>query len=324
MQAIVFGGAGFLGKKLALEILKQGSLSLNGSAPKAISKLIVFDHVAPTGFPEDDRLELVQGDICDKATIKGLLEQKPDVIFHLAAIVSGEAEKNFDLGMNVNMHATHSMLELCRELDIQPCLVFASTCGVFGGDVNDTIRDDTAPVPRNSYGMQKAISELLVNDYSRRGFVDGRALRLPTIAVRGGKANAATTSFVSSIIREPLNGQRANCPVDASTPVWILSPTRVTQHFIHAASIPNAKLSDSRIITLPGLTTTIGDMVTELEGAAGKETTALIDWEPDAFIQSIVLTFPANYEISRAGKLGFEPDASAGEVIRNYMGELAN
>ena len=319
MQVIVFGGAGFLGKKLALEILQQGRLSIDGSAPKKINKLIVFDHVAPTGFPEDDRLELMQGDICDKATIRGLLKQKPDVIFHLAAIVSGEAEQNFDLGMNVNMHATHSILELCRELGIQPCIVFASTCGVFGGDVNDIIRDDTAPVPRNSYGMQKAISELLINDYSRRGFVDGRALRLPTIAVRGGNANAATTSFVSSIIREPLKGERANCPVAPSTPVWILSPTRVTQHFIHAASIPHIKLSDSRIITLPGLTTTIGDMVLELETAAGKETAALIDWESDTFIQSIVLTFPANYEISRAGELGFEADTSAGEVIRNYI-----
>ena len=232
MKIIIFGGGGFLGNKLAIELLKQGQLALNGDKPRQISRLMVFDKHIPRKFPEDERLEIITGDICDKSVLQTLLKEKPEVIFHLAAIVSGEAEKNFDLGMEVNLQASWNMLELCRELEFSPIFVFASSCAVFGGDVSMPVEDMTASTPRSSYGTQKAIVDLLINDYSRRGFINGRALRLPTITVRPGKPNAATTSFVSGIIREPLQGKNSQCPVGEETPLWVLSPRKVIFNFI--------------------------------------------------------------------------------------------
>jgi len=322
MRIIIFGAAGFLGKKLALTLLDQGSISLNGNPPRKIEEMVLFDKFLPTEVPEDSRLTLIAGDICSQKQIRSLLEKPVDAIFHLAAVVSGEAEKNFDLGMNVNLHATLHMLELCRELQQTPVFVFSSSCAAFGGELSKgIIRDETAATPMSSYGMQKVVGELLINDFSRRGFVDGRILRLPSIVVRPGKPNAATTSFVSGIIREPLQGDRASCPVGRETRVWILSPRRVTENFIHAANLPATDLGNNRIITLPGLTTTVDEMVTTLEGIAGKEVAERIDWEPDDFIQSIVLTFPTDFETKRADQLGFKKDESIREVIEAFISE---
>ena len=320
MRIIIFGAAGFLGKKLAMSLLEEGSISLNGAPVKEIEELILFDKYLPDGLPEDSRLKLVADDICSESSLRSLLEKPVDVIFHLAAVVSGEAEKNFDLGMNVNLHATLQMLELCREFAYQPVFVFSSSCAAFGGELaKGVIQDGTAATPMSSYGMQKVVGELLVNDFSRRGFIDGRILRLPSIVVRGGKANAATTSFISGIIREPLQGERAQCPVDRSTRVWILSPRRMTQNFIHAAHLPAEKLGKNRILTMPGLTTTIDDLVNTLEAMAGKEVAERIDWEPDEFIQSVVLTFPTDFQTERADQLGFVKDTSVKEVIEIFM-----
>ena len=321
MRIIIFGGAGFLGKKLARELLKKGELSVGGHAPRKITRLALFDNVAAVGLPADSRLEMVVGDIRDPARVRSLLEDPADVIFHLAAVVSGEAEKNFDLGMAVNLHATLQLLELCRNLPTRPVLVFASSCAVFGGELSDQIRDNTASMPRSSYGTQKAVADLLISDFSRRGFVDGRCLRLPTITVRPGKPNAATSSFVSSIIREPLQKQRAVCPVAPDTEVWILSPKRVTENFIHAAQLPADALGANRMINLPGITTSVAEMVRVLEAIAGPETTALIDWIPDPFIQSIVLTWPPHFEPTRALELGFLRDESMREIIEAFMEE---
>lgn len=320
MRIIIFGAAGFLGKKLALSLLKEGSISLNGTASKAISELILFDKYLPEGFPDDPRLKLIADDICSESSLRALLEKPVDVIFHLAAVVSGEAEKNFDLGMNVNFHASLQMLELCREFAYKPLFVFSSSCAAFGGELaKGVIEDGTAATPMSSYGMQKVVGELLVNDFSRRGFIDGRILRLPSIVVRGGKANAATTSFISGIIREPLQGERAKCPVDRATRVWILSPRRMIQNFIHAAGLSADKLGKNRILTMPGLTTTVNDMVNTLEDMAGKEVADRIDWEPDEFIQSVVLTFPTDFKTERADELGFIKDTSVQEVIEIFM-----
>ena len=256
MRVLIFGGGGFLGTKLARELLEKGGLDSG-----KISNLILFDKVVPQDFSDDPRLECIEADFSDGNAIRSVLQSPPDIIFHLAAIVSGEAEKNLNLGMQVNLHATLQLLEICRELVQHPKLVFASSCAVFGGDVAKTIVDQTAPKPRSSYGTQKAIAELLINDYSRRGLIDGRSLRLPTIAIRPGKPNAATSSFVSSIIREPLHGEKASCPVPPETEVWIQSPKSITFNFIHAANIDETTLGDDRIITLPGLTTSVQDMV---------------------------------------------------------------
>jgi nucleoside-diphosphate-sugar epimerase len=321
MRIIIFGGGGFLGKKLALELLRRGGIGLNGTKPEKITKLILFDKVIPRDLQSDPRLASLDGDICDVSVIRSLLAEPADVIFHLAAVVSGEAEKNFDLGMQVNLHASLQFLELCRELNQKPVVVFASSCAVFGGALTDTIYDHTAPLPQSSYGTQKAIVELLINDYSRRGFIDGRTLRLPTIAIRPGKPNTATSSFVSGIIREPLQGKRANCPVTPDTKVWILSPARVIDDFILAAELSAESLGTNRIINLPGITTTVKEMTDALEDAAGEETVDLIDWQPDAFIQSIVLTWPPTFAPKRGEALGFKKDDSIRQIIESFIKE---
>lgn len=319
MHIIILGGGGFLGKKLTLKLLTLGELALKGKPPQPISRITVFDRDLAAGLPDDPRLEILAGDIADEAALRSLLSGPADVIFHLAAIVSGEAEKNFDLGMRVNLHASLQLLELCRHEKRDPVLVFASSCAIFGGELSETIYDHTAPSPQSSYGTQKAIIDLLINDYSRRGFVDGRALRLPTIVVRPGKPNAATSSFASSIIREPLLGRRASCPVAADTKVWVLSPRRVVEAFIHAAELPAAILGRNRSINLPGITVTVAEMLEQLKVVAGADKIDLIDWQPDAFIQSIVLTWPPQFVTERALALGFQPDDSFREVIEAFI-----
>ncbi len=316
MHVLILGGGGFLGRRLAKELIQNGGL-----APDEIVRLTLVDIAFPEDRLHDSRLEYIEADFSDEATVTNILQQQPDVIFHLAAIVSGEAEKDFELGMKINFHASFQMLELCRKLAIHPRIVFASSCAVFRGDVSKVITDQTAPKPRSSYGTQKAMVELLINDYSRRGFVDGRSIRLPTIAIRPGKPNAAASSFVSSIIREPLDGKKASYPVPPETPCWILSPKRVIQNFIHATNIDEKLLGDDRIINLPGLTVSVREMINSLQQITGPEITRLISYEPDAFLQSIVLTWPPYFDTVRAKKLGFVSDSSVEEIIRSYIAE---
>ena len=316
MRVLILGGGGFLGKRLASELLRNGGLGQG-----EVKHLTLMDVNFPDDIPKDARVEFLTADFSDEATIRNVLQQKPDVIFHLAAIVSGEAEKNLDLGMKVNFHASLQLLELCRQLRLHPRIVFSSSCGVFGGDVTKVINDETGPRPRSSYGTEKAMVELLMNDYSRRGFVDARSLRLPTIAVRPGKPNAATSSFISGIIREPLNGKKATYPVPAESPFWILSPKKVIRNFIHAANIDAKLLGDDRMINLPGLTVSVQEMIDSLERITNPNVTQLISYEPDAFLQSIVLTWPPHYQTERADKLGFVRDESTEAIIRTYIEE---
>jgi len=314
VHILILGGGGFLGKRLAKELAQNGGLARN-----EILRLTLVDLVFTEDRLHDSRLEYIEADFSDEVTITNILRHRPDIIFHLAAIVSGEAEKKFQLGMKINFYASLQVLELCRKLEIQPRIVFASSCAVFGGDVSGIITDETAPKPRSSYGTQKAMVELLMNDYSRRGFVDARCLRLPTIAIRPGKPNAATSSFVSSIIREPLRGEKASYPVPPDTPCWILSPKQVIQNFIHAANIDEKLLGEDRVINLPGLTVSVREMIKSLEQITGPEVTKLISYEPDAFLQSIVLTWPPYFETQRAKELGFVSDSSVAEIIRSYI-----
>ncbi len=316
MRLVIIGGGGFIGTRLAKELLEKGGL-----AQGEIDNMTLVDIGFPADRFSDQRVDYVQGDFSDETVRAKILKPTPDIIFHLAAIVSGEAEKNFDLGMKVNFHASLDLLESCRRLAIRPRIVFSSSCGVFGGDVTKVIVDETAPKPRSSYGTEKAMVELLMNDYSRRGFVDARTLRLPTIAVRPGKPNAATSSFISSIVREPLNGQRATYPVPVTSRFWILSPKRVVQNLIHAANVDEKKLGDDRIINLPGLTVSIREMIQSLETIAGKDVTSLISHEPDEFLQRIVLTWPPDFETRRANELGFARDSSVHEIIKTYIDE---
>lgn len=318
MKILILGAAGFLGARLTRALLNKGQLSINGQASVAIQKIVAFDKQQSKIGP-DSRLEIVEGDISKVDVMEQLLNQKFDLIYHLAAIVSGEAEKNFELGMGVNLHAIMNLLEQCRLMQDNPVLVYASSCAVYGGELTEVIRDNTATTPMSSYGTQKAIGGLLINDYSRRGFVNGRSLRLPTIAIRPGKANAATSSFVSSIVRDTLEGRRANCPVPKETKVWILSPKKVTEAFIHAATLSQELLGANRMIPLAGITVSIQDMVNALRELAGDQVVDRIDWHPDEFLRSIVLTWPPNFVTDKAIGLGFKADDNVKEIIQSFI-----
>src|SRR5439155_12855713 len=231
----------------------------------AIDERVLFDNAAPAlPLPEDKRLKLVTGDIADRDTVARLIARGTDAVFHLAAIVSGEAEANLDLGYRVNLDGTRAVLDACRALgpkdDKRPRLVFASSLAVYGGDLPPAVGDDTALTPQTSYGTQKAIGELLVNDYSRKGFVDGRALRLPTVVVRPGRPNRAASTFASSIIREPLAGQDAVCPVAPDTIMALASPRRIVAGLVHALGLPGTAFGASRSLQLPGFSVAVGEM----------------------------------------------------------------
>lgn len=316
MRILIIGGGGFIGQRLARELLKNPAVASGG-----VTHLQLADISFSGGKVEDQRIEYLSGDFSDEKFLEKVLQDPPDIVFHLAAIVSGEAEKNLELGMKVNFDASVQLLELCRKKNIRPRIVFSSSCAVFGGDVTKVITDDTAPRPRSSYGTQKAMVELLINDYSRRKFIDGRTLRLPTIAIRPGKPNAATSSFISGIIREPLNGQSASYPVPATSRFWIQSPKRVIRNLIHAARLDESQLGDDRIINLPGLTVSVAEMIASLEKVAGKGVSDLISYKPDEFLQRIVLTWPPDFDTARANKLGFVRDESVEEIIRTYVEE---
>jgi nucleoside-diphosphate-sugar epimerase len=318
MKIVITGGAGFLGQRLARRLLDKGALD-----GRTIDQIILLDVVAAHG-PADARIRAVQGDIADPSFLKTFIEPEVAAVFHLAAIVSGQAEADFDLGMKVNLDASRQLLEACRAAGHCPRVVFTSSVAVYGGDLPAVVRDDTALTPRSSYGAQKAMAELLLSDFSRKGFVDGRILRLPTIVVRPGKPNKAASSFASGIIREPLNGEEALCPVAPDTRLWLLSPRRAVEALIHGGEIAAERLGDSRAVNLPGLSVTVAEMVAALGRVAGPETVARIRFEPDAAIAGIVGGWPGAWWTSRAKALGFQGDADFDSVIRAYIEDQQN
>lgn len=315
MRIVLLGGAGFLGHKLAKALVAKGQLQ-----GQRIDELVIFDK-SQAALESGNRFKVIAGDMTDKVTLEQLILPHTDMVIHLAAIVSGEAEKNFDLGMQVNLQATQTLLEVCRKLSKPPRLLFASSIAVFGGEMPEVIEDITAPFPQSSYGTQKAIAELLINDYSRRGFIDGISLRFPTIVVRPGKPNAASSTFASSIIREPLQGERAVCPVTPDTRLWILSPRQAICSAIKALDMDTCSLDKNRTLSLPGITVSVREMITALEAVAGIAVAERIDWKPDPFIQRIVGSWPSRFRPQRALELGFEADKSMLDIIQNFIAD---
>lgn len=319
MKIVITGGAGFLGLRLARALLARGTLEGRSGGQERIERIVLLD--VATARLEDPRVECRTGDVADPALIADVIGADTDTVFHLAAVVSGQAEAEFDLGMRVNLDATRVLLEACRRLPVAPRLVFSSSCAVFGGELPARVPESWNLQPQTSYGTQKAIGELLVNDYARKGFIDGRALRLPTICVRPGKPNLAASSFASGIIREPLAGVEALCPVAPATPMWLSSPHAVVQHFIVAHEAPAAAFGRSRALNLPGISVTVGEMAATLERVAGREVAARIRWEPDARIARIVAGWPAAVETERALAMGMRPDVDFAAIVRAYIAD---
>jgi nucleoside-diphosphate-sugar epimerase len=314
VRILITGGGGFIGKKLAARLLERGHL-----LGKDIEKLVLFDVVDAEGLPADPRLDIRSGDIASKAVVDKLVESGFDAVYHLAAVVSAGAEADFDLGMSVNLGGTRQVLEALRRHGGRPRLVFASSCAVFGGELPEVVTDTWHLTPQSSYGIQKAASELLVGDYSRKGFIDGRSLRLPTIFVRPGKPNKAASTFASSIVREPLAGVEAICPVTAETGMYILSPRRVVDALVHAIELADERFGMVRSLTLPGITMTVGGTIAALERVAGKKVVDRIRFQPDPVIQHIVSGWPARFEAKRGLAMGFEADRDLEEIIRQHI-----
>lgn len=329
-QVVITGGAGFLGLRLARTLLALGQLSIAGAAPKAIGQITLVDRAAPPAdVMADPRIAVLTGDLNllleEKEAISPVVSAQTAIIFHLAAAVSGECEADFDLGMRSNFAATLALLEACRSLQTKPVFVFASSLAVFGDapglPLPSTIEDNTLPTPQSSYGIQKFIGEQLVADYTRKGFVEGRNVRLMTVSVRPGRPNGAASSFLSGMIREPLAGLRADCPIAPDTPMALSSPACTVQGLIRAAESTHEEWGPRTGLNLPALTTTPGEMAAALERVAGTAATGLIDWTLDPAIGNIVKTWPACIHSVRAGNLGLLAEKSFDDIIRDYIRE---
>ena len=323
MRILILGAAGMVGHKLTERLVADRSV---GGA--AITALDLFDVVEPSAASGEAEIEISRsaGDIADKATVEALVAKKPDLIFHLASIVSGEAEENFEKGYKINLDGMTYLLEAIRLTGggYKPKLVFTSSIAVFGTPFEDKISDTFVLAPLTSYGTQKAICELLLADYSRKGFVDGIGIRLPTIIVRPGKANKAASGFFSGIIREPLAGQEAILPVDDDVRHWAASPASAVGFLIHAATLDTAPLGARRSLTMPGLSITVGEMLETLREVAGDEAVALVKRVPDEKIKAIVAGWPRDFEPKRALALGFTADPDFASIIRAHIANEAS
>jgi len=320
MRVVITGAAGFLGSRLARAILERGSLTDSRGNLRSVRELVLVDVVAPAPST-DPRMQAISGSLSEIDIVDAAIARETDAVFHLAAIVSAQAEADFDIGMRVNVDATRALLERCRTCAAPPKFILASSLAVFGGALPDPVPDDAPLMPQTSYGTQKAIGELLVNDMSRKGFIDGRSLRLPTVVVRPGKPNKAASSFASSIIREPLAGVAVDCPVAPRTRMWLASPVRVIDNIIRGHEAPAEAFAHSRSINLPGISVAVEEMVDCLRRIAGEEVANRVRWNYDPAIDRIVSTWPARFESAAARTLGMRQDEHFESVIRAHIAD---
>jgi D-erythronate 2-dehydrogenase len=328
-HVVVTGGSGFLGARLARGLLAAGALDLAGGGARELSRMTLIDQApAPADLAADRRVTAIRGDLV------GLLGPgqagrdavgAADVIFHLAAAVSGECEADFDLGIRANLRATEALLAACRAAGTSPVVVYSSSVAVFGGSgehpLPAVVEDGTLPNPQTSYGVQKFICEQLLADYTRKGFLRGRAIRLMTVSVRPGRPNAAASGFLSGIIREPLAGQRATCPVDPGTEVALASPAKAVGGLMCAATSSDQAWGGRTAVNLPALTVSVAGMADALERVAGPQARGLIDWVLDPAVARMFATWPARVRSDRAARLGLTADADIDSLIRMHLAE---
>lgn len=307
-KTLITGAGGFLGQRLAKELI-----NLNPDI-----NLILTDVSAPPVPTNSENVKAIAADLyteSDKVVTSDL-----NTIYVLHGIMSGGAEKDFDLGFNVNVEATRAILNLCREKCPGVTLIFTSSTAVYGGELPETITENVMISPQSSYGAEKGICEFLVNDYSRRGFIDGRVIRYPTVIVRPGPPSSATSSFCSAIIREPLNGEMAYLPVTKTLAMWFGSVDNIIKNTIHASTISGDAFGNSnRTVNLPGMTVTVQEMLDALAEVAGDEKLKFIEEKRDEFLERIVTSWPANYDISKAKNLGFHDDPGIHSAIKKFM-----
>ncbi len=325
MNILIIGAAGMVGRKLLSHLLQEQKLG-----GREISHITAFDLVESQVDGAGLSVAVESGDLADASTIAGLLASRPDVIFHLAAVVSGEAEANFDKGYRINVDGTRRLLEAIRKLEeYTPRMVFTSSVAVFGAPFPEAIPDDFQHTPLTSYGTQKAICELLLADYSRRGFLQGIGIRLPTICVRPGRPNRAASGFFSNIIREPLAGQEAVLPVSTDVRHWFASPRSAVHFLTHAAELDLRVVGPRCNLTMPGVSATVGEQIDALRRVAGEQVVSRIRHEPEETIIRMVDGWPTRFEASRACELGFQAEESFEEIVRIHIedelaGNIAN
>lgn len=330
MKVIITGGGGFLGSQLTQTLCRRPYFTFASGTKKEITEIIAADILIPENVraKAPDLVTFLEADVSDKAVIDDLIKNEKDfVVFHLAAIVSGAGEKDFDLAMRVNLDGTRYLLEACRQTGVCPRVVFASSIAVYGGSYTPPVVSDTVKaLPQTTYGMTKLMGELMINDYSRKGFLDGRALRLPTIFIRPGKPNAAASSFASAVFREPLNGEDYHLPVSLNQEVPLLGYRKVVDAFIKGMECDGVVLGDDRTLTLPSRQYVVKDMIQTLQTVATTKgiTLGKITESPDPVIVKIVEGWPIGTEAKRAEAIGIMADSGVEEVILQYIEDFSS
>lgn len=322
MKVLITGGTGFIGRMLAEKIRARGKLTGLSGRPEAVNEIVLFDTTSPTDLPKalQGHAKVVVGDVSDKAQIDALIDRPDMSVFHLASVVSAGGEQDFDLAMRVNLDGGRHILEACRRLKSKPRLVFTSSIAVFGPPgMGSQVDDLTKQTPRTTYGVTKAIGELLINDYTRKGYLDGRSARLPTVIVRPGKPNKAASSFASGVIREPLNGEACYLPVGLETVMPALGYRSIVENLVRLHEASGEAIGLDRAVSFPSLDLTVGEMIAGLKRVAGKRKLGPIELTPDPEIQRIVAGWPTGTAWAKAKALGLVCDPDVDTIVRAYI-----
>ena len=324
MKVVITGGMGFIGARLGRALCERGHLTDASGQEMPIDELLLFDSVdAPALFKEREgniQVKRVVGDISKGETVRSLIDRDDIAVFHLASVVSGGGEKDFDLAMRVNLDGGRHVLEALRARESQSRLVFASSIAVFGGSrMPDVVGDHVKQTPQTTYGVTKTMGELMINDYTRKGYIDGRSARLPTVIIRPGKPNQAASSFVSGVFREPLNGEDFELPVSVDTVMPLLGYRAIVDNIIRLHELEKNQLKDDRAVSLPSHTVSVQNMIDALRAAAGHRSLGQITVKPDPFIEQICAGWPQDCEYSLATSLGFTKEESLEEVVSYYI-----